>query len=1169
MSNINNEQILQNYINTINEKLQNATELTLRTAFENLLNSILEKKTYKIIGESKGILSQKDEKGNKTNIGRPDYEVLEKSTSLRIFNIETKSLSTILSDVVKTNQIKGYLEFLPFLIVTNYTEFYFYESNKLVFDVKIADLKSNKYALDKQAIDKFVNYLIDYAQRTRDVQADIKSSELASKLAIICRLIRDETKHLADEYKLSEKHMSSGLVRQSRKALQEDPVHNTLNEIHTKFLHNFKDLTHDEFADMFAQTVLFGYFLGYLNFYEESRDFDLNDRKKFAKFIKDCAIAEVPQELRIIKDVLANSNYLSETMTWVLNELHNLLYRVKLDAVMEEYSTNKNNGIDIKSPHIHFYEDFLEQYDKEQRKSFGAWYTPNYVVDYIVTSIDDILKEDFGIVNGLADDTIITKTIIDKLKSSKEIKREVECNKVTILDPATGTGTFLRATIEKMYKNIVTGDINKKDSEIMKWEKFVQESLYKKIYGFEIMGSPYIQTHIILSSYISSTIQDENLRLKLKKRRLGVYLTDSLEMQNLGSDENDIAGNPFELENILASDVKTEKSIMVVLGNPPYNSESKNDSKFIIDLVDKYKENLDNEQNIKNLNDDYIKFIRLAESRIEQNGEGIVGFITNNSYLDGVIHRTMRKHLMTTFDDIYIVNLHGNSRRGLNTDNAKDKSVFGIMIGVAIIVMVKHKSSKKDTCNIYYKDTIGSIEQKASELQRVINGNLTASSVKYKTDEQFIKLKPQEPYYFFIPQNNTIASEYNKNSFNINNILTNSNTGIRTHNDNFAIHYKKETCKKIIEFVAKNKDNASLLIKEYEHLSVNKEPSRDWTMEQAVNKISSGATYPQKIAYRAFDTRYCLYSDKGKGATAYPVYSIMQHMIELNNIGLSWKRQAPTLHEFNHALVTIDAMDFHYTESGNTSLSPLYLKVDLHFDKHGNQTDTMVNLNSEIVKEFEAKLGLPYDEAGYNYFNDNRKSEAEYVTKLLNFDNTNEEIVCTIDYSNIIKKDSFNEIDIFDYIYGKLWEKEYRTKFSDLLKQDYPRVPYPTEVNNFWQTVSYGKALRLLHTIDNTLLEYLKTKFDNVTFKFVDASNKNLIVDKKCVTYNKTEKSIPVNTNLYFTGITQAMYDFKIGSYEVLKKWLTNRQDIELTLEDLEYFMQICIIAHVTTTLTK
>jgi predicted helicase len=403
-------------------------------------------------------------------------------------------------------------------------------------------------------------------------------------------------------------------------------------------------------------------------------------------------------------------------------------------------------------PVIHFYEDFLKEYDPALRKKMGAYYTPLPVVNFIIRSVDYILQKEFNLTNGLAD---TSKTSNNK-------------HRVQILDPAVGTGTFISATIRTIYEHL------KKQGQIGRWPSYVHNDLLPRLHGFELMMAPYTIAHLKLSLAFKKT------GFWKFHRRLGIYLTNSLEQseaqQNLlsfGFAES-IAEEAREADKI-----KRDTPIMVIIGNPPYSVSSSNKGKWITNLIKDYKTGL-NERNIQPLSDDYIKFIRFAEHFIEKNKSGIVAMITNNSFIDGITHRQMRKHLLETFDEIYILDLHGNSKKKEKApDGGKDENVFNIMQGVSISIFVRRAEDKKGLGKVYHAELYGKREDKFKALNES-----DIQTVKWN------KLDYSEPYYFFVPKDFGANKEYEK-GWKLDEFFKLNTSGIKTHHDDVLVSFNE------------------------------------------------------------------------------------------------------------------------------------------------------------------------------------------------------------------------------------------------------------------------------------------------------------------------------------------------------------------------------------------
>jgi predicted helicase len=371
---------------------------------------------------------------------------------------------------------------------------------------------------------------------------------------------------------------------------------------------------------------------------------------------------------------------LDDRIVWIVDSLADIFRATDVRALLTHFGKATRQT----DPIIHFYETFLAEYDPKLRKSRGVWYTPEPVVDFIVRAVDDILKTDFNLPLGLADHSKTTIQVempvikgSGKNRATRMEKVDKEIHKVQILDPATGTGTFLAATIKHIHQKF-------KGQQGL-WSQYVEDHLIPRINGFEILMASYAMAHLKLDLLLKETGYQP-----AKQPRLNIYLTNSLEESH--PDTGTLFASWLARESNEANHIKRDTPVMVVMGNPPYSVSSSNKGEWIQNLLADYKKDL-NEKNIQPLSDDYIKFIRYGQHYIEKNGEGILAYISNNSFIDGLIHRQMRKHLLETFDKIYIFDLHGNSKKKETAvDGGKDENVFDIMQGVSINIFVKLKN---------------------------------------------------------------------------------------------------------------------------------------------------------------------------------------------------------------------------------------------------------------------------------------------------------------------------------------------------------------------------------------------------------------------------------------------------------------------------------------------
>ena len=599
-------------------------------------------------------------------------------------------------------------------------------------------------------------------------------------------------------------------------------------------------------------------------------------------------------------------------------------------------------------------------------------------------AIDTVLKNNFNLSDGIADKS---KATISINGSKKEV------HKVQLLDVATGTGSFLAEVIKQIYKTF--------QGQAGLWSSYVEKHLLPRLHGFEILMGAYAMCHLKINLLLKETgYISEN---KETPQRLGVYLTNALEQPK--EDVLPVA-NLLAKEAEEANQIKKETPVMVAFGNPPYSISSQNKGKWIQDLIQVYKENL-KERKI-NIDDDYIKFIRLAEHYINKNKKGMVAMITNNSFVDGITHRQMRKHLLETFDCIYIYNMHGDFRKKETApDGSKDENVFDIMQGVAISIFIKDDKRQGKLADVFYLDSYGKREDKYQKLWEL-----------KLNKKNFQKLKYKEPYYFFVPKDFKAEEEYNK-GFQVTKIFKDYVSGMQTKRDSLTIQFTEDKLHKI------RKDFESLDVEELRNKYNLPQDGRDWTIVGAKEDLTKNNPKIVNIAYRPFDTRKTFFTGKSKGFVAYPRNKIMQCMLADNNLGLIFERIVPAKKpRFNDIFVIQTIQDIH-TIGSNSYIAPLYLyNGNNSIDKEKRKA----NLNQEIVREIEKKLGL-------KFVADHELSEAK-------------------------KSGNFSPLDLLDYIYAVLHSPSYREKYQEFLKIDFPRVPYPEDKEKFKKLVKLGSQLR-------------------------------------------------------------------------------------------------------------
>jgi len=786
-----------------------------------------------------------------------------------------------------------------------------------------------------------------------------------------------------------------------------------------------------------------------------------------------------------------------DRVAWIIDDLLELFRATDVKTILTSYKKS--------DPIIHFYEDFLADYDPALRKARGVWYTPAEVVSFIVRGVDHVLEHDFGLTGGLTN----TDTITRKIEAQGENKRrkdaknivEKEFQKVQILDPATGTGTFLVEVINQIYEKVgktMPGN----------WANYVQHNLAGRINGFEIMMASYAMAHL----RIDLLFQEMGIELN---DRLNIFLTNSLEPGN--AEIQTLFSDALTAESEAANKVKQDTPVMCVIGNPPYSAISKNKDEYIMNLIEDYKyvDGVHFNERKHWLGDDYVKFVRLSESFIEKNNEGVLGFITNNGYLDNPTFRGMRWHLLKTFDKIYIVDLHGNTKKKeTSPDGSVDQNVFDIMAGVSIIIGVKNNTKKSgELGNIYHTDVYGKREVKNDWLNEK---NL--DSIDWEI------LENKEPYYFFVPKDFGSEELYNK-GISVEEIFNTSVTGIVTARDSLVIGYSsKDLLGKLDNFLnPKFSDDEIRDIyfptrKAGKYL---KGDTRGWKLSD-IRKQVIGTSHQESltdISYRPFDKRTIYYSPK---MVDWGRENVMQHFLHGDNLGLLAKKGFP-LDSFSSPLGFISnniSESRSWTSSGMQGIEssfPLYL-----FNETPDGYEKLPNLNPDILKQISGELGLVFDDARA----ENSRSE-------------------------------FSAENLLDYIYAVLHTPSYRETFKEFLKIDFPKIPFNVSPDIFWQMVEQGTELRKLHLLESTEVSKNHPIFHG---------SGNNIVDKKI---KFDDKKVWINESQYFDGVSDVAWNFYIGGYQPAQKYLKDRRGRELGFDEIQNYQKMIIALSHTDSIMK
>lgn len=767
------KEICNQYLKEVSLKYSdiNTSEYGYRTPFENFLKEIF----------SEIKVTNIDHDGKAVGGNKPDFVLSEGSVPL--LYIEVKDIGVSLDKIEKSEQLARYYGY-DNLVLTDYLEFRFYRNGlKYVEPISIASYDKNERTLsyNEENFELLRKTLIQFTESHKE---PIKSgSHLAKIMGGKAYRIRENARDMLN---------SPGKEKRS--------IYKVYETMKKQLLH---DMSPDDFADMYAQTLVYGLFVA--RFHDKTPDTFTRSEAR------DLVPASNPL-LRHFFDHIAGADF-DDRLDSIVDELCRVFSHSDISKLISNYYGTEKGS---KDPVIHFYEDFLQEYDSKKRKEFGAYYTPLPVVKFIVKAVDHILEKDFKLVGGLAN-------------SSKNEKGHI----VQVLDPATGTGTFLTETIKLIHE--------RREKQSGNWGSYVLHEVLPRLFGFEIMIAPYTIAHLKMSMLLKET----GFKY-FNNRRLGIYLTNSLQEGNTIEDMFGGFGlaESISQESKEASVIKNEKPIMVVLGNPPYSVSSQNKGDWITDLIDVYKKNID-ETNKNSLSDDYVKFIRLAEYFVEKNKVGIVAMITNNSFLDGRTHREMRRHLLKTFDKIYILDLHGNSKKKeMSPDGTKDENVFDIMQGVSINIFVKTNNKNEDLGDLYFSELYGLRIKKFEELKRGFSNT------------EYTLLKNLDDRYYFTNKDFSSVKEYEKYP-SILDIFSYSSSGIKFRKDNLLVK-RNWTSKDVLTMLEdlNNLSNSEIITK------YNLSETKDWHLEDKKELFVEGDSESvKKIQYKPYDYRYTYYPE--------------------------------------------------------------------------------------------------------------------------------------------------------------------------------------------------------------------------------------------------------------------------------------------------------------------
>lgn len=1053
--------MISKYINNINKryKLGNATEHTFRGDLQQLIENLVP--DVRATNEPK-----------RQKCGAPDYILTKKDIPVGF--IEAKDIADKdLEGAKKTGnkeQFDRYRASLNNLIFTDYLDFHLYRDGQFITKIAIAELTDKGI---KPLPDNFLQFENLIKSFCSTIGQTIKSSKkLSEMMAGKARLLSDVIEKALNS---DETHNEDSTLKDQMNAFKEILIH---------------DITPKSFADVYAQTIAYGMFAA--RYHDPT----------LPTFSRQEAYELIPKSNPFLKKLFGYIAGLDvdDRIKWIVDDLVNIFLACDVCELLKDYG----KGTKMEDPIIHFYEDFLSDYDPALRKARGVWYTPQPVVNFIVRAVDDILKTEFDLPQGLAD-TSKTKIKIDL--QGKKVEQEV--HRVQILDPATGTGTFLAEVVKLIHKKF--------EGQQGIWSNYVENQLLPRLNGFELLMASYAMAHMKLDILLSETGYKPT-----KDQRFRVYLTNSLEEHH--QDTGTLFANWLSTEANEANRIKRDTPVMCIIGNPPYSGESSNKGEWIMNLMEDYKKEPGGkeklkEQNSKFINDDYVKFIRYGQHFIEKNGSGILAFINPHGFLDNPTFRGMRWNLLKTYDKIYTIDLHGNAKKKETApDGSPDINVFDIEQGVSINFFIKTGKKKvNELGQILHYDLFGKRELKYEFLFEN-----TIKSVPYKL------IVNSQPNFFFKIKDFVEEKSYS-NGFSITELFALNSLGLLTKRDELSVDFDQQKLEeKIVYFL----DNTKTVDEVCRKFNLVIKDNDKWDANVTRSNVSNLDIKEQirNFQYRPFDNRKVFYNSY---FVARPNTKVLRHFIK-ENTGLIICRQGQAVggEEWNVVFICKYLTDQNIYRRGGGTIFPLYLYPETTAQQTLNQSnERKPNLNPEIVKQLADKLNLTFT------------GEKETT------------------------ENTFAPIDILDYIYAVLHSPTYREKYKEFLRIDFPRVPYPKDASTFWQLVKLGGELRQIHLLESPTVEKYITQYP------IDGNNvvsmpKYFPIPKNEIT-GALQGNVYINDTQYFANVPLTAWSFYIGGYQPVQKWLKDRKDRKLEFDDILHYQKIIVALSETDRLMK
>lgn len=1026
-------------------KAGNATEHTHRPALKVLLEALA----------NDGLVATNEPR--KIACGAPD--VIISRDLLPVGYVEAKDVGLDLARAERTEQLIRYREALPNLVLTDYFEFRWYVDGEMRLRAELPRPgKDGRIRWNDDAASQLTQLLGQFF--CADIPLRATPRELAMRMAKSAELIRS----LIEQTFAAEG--ASGDLHAQLEAFRQVLI---------------ESLSVEQFADMYAQTLAYGLFAARCN-------------SNGAGFTRQIAAATLPKTnpfLRKLFHTIAGPD-LDDRIAWAVDQLAELLARADMAAILEDFGRRTRR----EDPVVHFYETFLAAYDPKLREARGVYYTPEPVVNYIVRSVDTLLQRDFRLRDGLADSSktrrkgLAVEQSVGKRKTTTNIVEKFQdVHRVQILDPAAGTGTFLYAVIQKIRERF--------EGNAGAWPGYVAEHLLPRLFGFELLMAPYAVAHMKLGLELEQSGYDF-----ASDQRLNVFLTNTLEEAHALTKLPGFTAWLADEANA-AAEVKKDAPVMVVLGNPPYSGHSENKGAWIERLMEDYKQSpaLKKPAQAKWLSDDYVKFVRFAQWRIEQTGYGVLGFVTNHGYLDNPTFMDMRCSLLRTFDDIYLLDLHGSSKKKeKDPDGGPDENVFDIQQGVAIGLFVRRRNGERaaDHCaRIRHAHLFGTRAAKYAALD--------SSSVE---DTPWAEISPKAPNWLFVPQDSDLLAEYEA-GWSLRDIFAPGGDpapGIVTTHDEFAISWTREEAAQKVERLLATSTEA-------EARELFKLCSQDqWRYLRAKSELADGR-WREKIVpilYRPFDVRWTVWN---ANVAVHRRERVNDHMILGPNIALCVGKAGQVVSEdWNVLTCSLAPTDFNLFRRGGNCIFPAW-SYSPEVRQHGDDSiyARNSNHNQDFVRSLEESFG-----------------------------------------------DDLSADQIQAYIFAVLYAPSYRIRYAEFLKRDFPCVPLIRNRTLFRALIDIGVELLNLHTMQTTCSRITR----------YDVTGSNEVVRVRYVESPSRQsgpasetRSLPgriyINDAQYFDGVSQAAWDFHIGGYRVLEKWLKDRKGRCLSYDDLTHYQAV------------